>query len=299
MRQERYFITFHKNEPLNPNELPNDYNFVQEDITTGTEYKVNPLDYEIENFDFSSIPKFEINHQESKILKVFNSSLFANLDVNNIDALTINFTVREDEFNYNEKFVFRNDKSFTSIVINITRKNTDKIFRLAFPLNSFFKKKFDDILYLRITGFSKSKLIKINLKKFKDYPQLKKNCINFIEKYDFFDEYPLGYKENILEQINLFDRFMNETVPETVENTLSKKKILQISWATAVLTSFQALFIKKKDLSDFTLKTNDIPKYEFWKTHIFNILKLEGDVLKSRKYLSELLFELSKKLKKR
>lgn len=297
MRQERYFISFHKNEPINPSELPNDYEFTQQDLVTGTEYKVNPLNYEIEKFDFSSIPEFEINHQESKILTVFNDSLFANLSVNNIDALTINFTAREEEFNYSEKLKSRNDKSFTSIIINITRKNTDKIFRFAFPLNDFFKKKFDDILYLRLSGFSKSELIKIDLKKFKDYPELKKSCIKFIEKYNFFDEYPLGYKENILEKINLFDRFMNETILQSTDS-LSKKNILQISWATAVLTSFQALFIKKRDLSDFTLKTNDIPKYEYWKTQILNILKLEGDVLKSRKYLSELLYELSKKTKK-
>ncbi len=292
---DTYYIGFYKNQPLKKEDLPKDYEVTSENTFTGEVKKSKPLDYEIEKFDFSELPKFEINNQETKIFEVLNNSLFASIEANNIDGMTIYFSfdvegIKEDYFNN------RMGNSQETIIVNITRKETEKILRFAFPLNSFFLKNFNDIIYFQLTSFSKSKLIKINLAQNENYNLFKKKSFEFINKYKFLDKYPLGYKKEILDVINLYNRFTNDKILQS-SKFLSKKKILQISWVTAVLTSYEALFLKKSQVGEVSLNTNGIEKYEFWKTHILNIFKFEGDKILSRHYMSEFLDDLSKKTK--
>lgn len=292
---DTYYIAFYKNQPLKKEDLPKDYEVTSENTFTGEVGKSKPLDYEIEKFDFSELPKFEINNQETKIFEVLNNSLFASIETNNIDGMTIYFSfdaegIKEDYFNN------RMGNSQETIIVNITRKETEKILRFAFPLNSFFLKNFNDIIYFRLTSFSKSKLIKINLAQNENYILFKKKSFEFINKYKFLDKYPLGYKKETLDVINLYNRFTNDKILQS-SKFLSKKKILQISWVTAVLTSYEALFLKKSQVGEVSLNTNGIEKYEFWKTHILNIFKFEGDKILSRHYMSEFLDDLSKKTK--
>jgi len=292
---DTYYIAFYKNQPLKTEELPNDYKVESENLQTGEIDLAKPLEYEVETFDYSKLPDFKIQNQETKIFEVLDSSLFASIETNKMDGLVISFSFEVDDIKKNY-FDQRMGNSQETVVINITRKDTEKILRFAFPLNSFFMKEFNDIIYIQLTSFSKNKLIKIDLNKNEKYASFKKECIKFIGSYKFLDAYPLGYDKQVLDVINLYNRFTNDKILQS-SKFLSKKKILQISWVTAVLTSYEALFLKKKHVDNINLKTNGIEKYEFWKTHISNILKFEGDKILSRQYLSELLRDLSKKTK--
>ena len=292
---DTYYIAFYKNQPLKKDELPEDYVVSSENLQTGEVGQAKPLEYEIETFDFSKLPIFKINNQETKIFEVLDKSLFASIETSKIDGYVMSFPFEANIINQNY-FDGRMENSQETVVINITRKDTDKIFRFSFPLNSFFINEFNDIIYIQLTSFSKNRLIKIDLNKNSKYASFKKKCIKFIEDYKFFDEFPLGYNREVLDIINLYNRFTNDKILQS-SDFLTKKKILQISWVTAVLTSYEALFLKKDHLNNYNFKTNGIEKYEFWKTHILNILKFEGDKLLARQYLSELLNDLSKKTK--
>ena len=81
---DTYYIAFYKNQPLKKEDLPKDYEVTSENTFTGEVGKSKPLDYEIEKFDFSELPKFEINNQETKIFEVLNNSLFASIETNNM-----------------------------------------------------------------------------------------------------------------------------------------------------------------------------------------------------------------------
>ena len=292
---DTYYIAFHKNQPLKKEDLPENYEVTSENTLSGEVGKAKPLEYEIETFDFSDLPKFEINNQETKIFEVLNNSLFASIETNKIDGFVVQFSFDIDHIKegYFDK---RMGNSQETVVVNITRKETEKILRFAFPLNSFFLKKFDDVIYFQLISFSKSKLIKINLAQNEKYASFKKKSFEFINSYKFLDEYPLGYNKKVLDVINLYNRFTNDTVLQS-SKFLSKKKILQISWVTAVLTSYESLFLNKSQIGTITLNTNGLEKYEFWKKHISNIFKFEGDKISSRQYMSEFLDDLSKKTK--
>ena len=292
---DTYYIAFHKNQPLKKEDLPENYEVTSENTLSGEVGKAKPLEYEIETFDFSDLPKFEINNQETKIFEVLNNSLFASIETNKIDGFVVQFSFDIDHIKegYFDK---RMGNSQETVVVNITRKETEKILRFAFPLNSFFLKKFDDVIYFQLISFSKSKLIKINLAQNEKYASFKKKSFEFINSYKFLDEYPLGYNKKVLDVINLYNRFTNDTILQS-SKFLSKKKILQISWVTAVLTSYESLFLNKSQIGTITLNTNGLEKYEFWKKHISNIFKFEGDKISSRQYMSEFLDDLSKKTK--
>ena len=292
---DTYYIAFHKNQPLKKEDLPENYEVTSENTLSGEVGKAKPLEYEIETFDFSDLPKFEINNQETKIFEVLNNSLFASIETNKIDGFVVQFSFDIDHIKegYFDK---RMGNSQETVVVNITRKETEKILRFAFPLNSFLLKKFDDVIYFQLISFSKSKLIKINLAQNEKYASFKKKSFEFINSYKFLDEYPLGYNKKVLDVINLYNRFTNDTILQS-SKFLSKKKILQISWVTAVLTSYESLFLNKSQIGTITLNTNGLEKYEFWKKHISNIFKFEGDKISSRQYMSEFLDDLSKKTK--
>ena len=295
-----YYIEFDKNVPLNLLNLDEEYEVLEKpsiiDPRTGLEIPIELLNFSIEEFDFEKIPTFKIYHQQFKQFEIFNNSLFAKLDTRRIRGLTIRFEFKDYVGSYPK--LLEELSSHCTVTINVTNKSdNDDIFRFSFPQDKFISEKFDDILYLCISEFSKRKLIKIDLSKCDGYKEFKEIYSKHLNKYSFLDKFPNGIKNNILSLVNLNFRYHDSKLFDE-DAKLSKEDILRISWVKAVLTCFTAVSFKDAAyINTDNLNTKGIKKYEKWKEYLSKINELKNDRVEQRHYISQLLEQFSLKEK--